>query len=444
MTPRERLQAILNHEPADQLCVDLGSGGQTGIGVCALHRLRHAVLGDVRDPVKVIEPYQMLGEVDEDLRQVLGIDVLGVSTPATLFGFRNEGWKPFQMPDGTPCLVPEKFNWTRDDAGAFLLYPQGDTTVAPCAKMPLASYFFDAVNRQPPIREDRLDPADNCEDFTLLSDLDIDYYAKAVEHVHCNTGYGIYVTLPGMAFGDIACVPATWLKHPRGIRDVEEWYISTVMRPQYVRRVFEVQCEIALQNIERLSPVLGNRVQVVFVSGTDFGHQNGQFCSVQTYRDLYKPFHKAVNDRIHALTPWKTFIHSCGAVYPLIPEFIDAGFDVLNPVQCSAMGMDPQQLKAEFGRDVVFWGGAVDTQSTLPFGTPDDVYREVRKRIEIFFDDRTGFVFNPVHNIQSNVPVENILAMFRAVQDVRRQPAIMTRTIKGVPSKGRCDMTNKM
>jgi uroporphyrinogen-III decarboxylase len=186
-----------------------------------------------------------------------------------------------------------------------------------------------------------------------------------------------------------------------------------------VRRVFDVQCEFALSNIERLARAVGDRVQVVFVSGTDFGHQHGQFLSVQSYRDLYKPYHKAVNDKIHELTSWKTFIHSCGAVYPLIPEFIDAGFDVLNPVQCSADEMDPKRLKREFGDDVVFWGGGVDTQKTLPFGTPDDVYREVRQRIDIFFEDRTGFVFNAIHNIQSNVPVENILAMFRAVDDAR-------------------------
>jgi len=161
---------------------------------------------------------------------------------------------------------------------------------------------------------------------------------------------------------------------------------------------------------------VGDRVQVAFVSGTDFGTQTGQFCSVQTYRELFKPFHQAVNDRIHKLTKWKTFIHSCGAVAPFVPEFIDAGFDVLNPVQCSALGMDPRTLKREFGRQLVFWGGGVDTQNTLPFGTPDEVYREVRERIDIF-GEGGGFVFNSIHNVQSNVPVPNLLALFRAIRD---------------------------
>lgn len=235
MNSRQRLQATLNHKPADRVCVDMGAGAQTGIGICALHRLRQAVLGEEDYRIKVVEPYQMLSEVDEALRQTSKLDVAGIPTPSTMFGFPNAGWKPFTMHDGTPCLVPRQFNWTRD--GAILMYPEGDTSVAPCAKMPKASFFFDALNRQRPLDEGRLDPAG--------------------------------------------------------------------------------------------------------------------------------------------------------------------------------------ELKKEFGQDVVFWGGVVDTQKTLPFGTPEEVYREVRERIDIFFEDGTGFVFNTVHNIQSNVPTANMLAMFRAVNDTR-------------------------
>jgi uroporphyrinogen-III decarboxylase len=170
--------------------------------------------------------------------------------------------------------------------------------------------------------------------------------------------------------------------------------------------------------VELLANAVGDNAQVVFVSGTDFGTQNGMFASVETYRDLYKPYQKAVNDKIHELTNWKVFIHSCGAIYDLIPDLIEAGFDILNPIQISATGMDPQRLKKEFGNDIVFWGGGIDTQKTLPFGTPNEVYREVRKNIDIL-SPGGGFVFNSVHNIQSNVPVENILSMFRALNDVR-------------------------
>ena len=358
----------------------------------------------------------MLGEVDEALRSTLGLDVVGINTPSTMFGFASKGWKPFEMHDGTEVLVSGKFVYTVDEQGDMLIYPEGDTTVAPCAKMPKASFFFDAINRQKPIDEARLNPDDNCEDFGLLSQMDLDYYTAGAKQVYDNTDYGIYMTLPGMAFGDIALVPATWLKDPKGICNVEEWYVSTAMRPEYVRKVFEKQCEIALKNIELMADAVGDMAQVVFVSGTDFGTQRGLFCSPAAYRDLYKPFQKAVNDKIHELTNWKVFIHTCGAIYDLIPDLIEAGFVVLNPVQTSADGMDAKQLKKDFGKDIVFWGGGVDTQKILPFGTPDEVYREVTEKIEIF-NDGGGFVFNSIHNVQSNVPVENILAMFKALKD---------------------------
>ena len=420
MTPRERLNAALNHQPVDRLCVDFGAGGQTGIGVCAVHRLRQALTGDKKWCVKVSEPYQMLGEIDETMRQILGLDVVGVHPPNNMFGYSNKDWKSFVIPvDGTEVLVPGQFNYTVSDNGDILMYPEGDTSVPACARMPASGYFFDSIRRQGPIVEEKLNPLDNCEEFMVLSDEDIDYFKSRVEDYYNNTDYGIYLTIPGVAFGDIALVPAPWMKHPKGIRDVEEWYVSTVLRVEYVCNVFERQCEIGLKNIEKLANALGDKVQVVFVSGTDFGTQRGPFISPQAYRDLYKPFQKAINDKIHELTNWKTFIHSCGSIYQLIPDFIDAGFDVLNPVQCSAAEMEPQRLKDEFGDQLVFWGGGVDTQKTLPFGTPKEVYNEVRNRIEIF-NRNGGFVFNSIHNVQSNVPTENILAMFNAINDARK------------------------
>ncbi|MCX6883631.1 MAG: methyltransferase [Verrucomicrobia bacterium] len=418
MTSRERLAATLRHEATDRVCVDFGAGFQTGLGAGAVHRLREALFGKSSQPVKVVESYQMLGEMDEELRRALGLDVVGVHGSGTMFGFKNEGWKPFTMFDGTPVLVPGRFNVTPAEDGGWMMHPEGDTSVPPSAWMPKDTFFFDSVNRQGALDEAALDPADNCEEMEVVSDAEVAHFTQLARHYHEQTDYGIYMTLPGTAFGDIALVPAPWMKHPKGIRSVEDWYMATAMRRDYVQKVFEVQCECALKSIEKLAAAVGERAQVVFVSGTDFGTQTGQFCSVKTYRELYKPFHKAVNDLIHKLTPWKTFIHSCGAVAPFIAEFIDAGFDVLNPVQCSATGMDPRWLKREFGRQIVFWGGGVDTQKTLPFGTPEEVYREARERIDIFAEGG-GFVFNSIHNVQSNVPTENMLALFRAIKDSR-------------------------
>lgn len=418
MTPRNRVIKTLNHETPDRLCVDLGAGGQTGIGASALHKLNQALLPGCKSKVRIIEPFQMLGGVEEPLREKLQLDVVGVHGNSTLFGIKTENWKPFTMPDGIEVMVPGEFNYTRDENGAYLIYPEGDISVPPSAIMPESGYFFDAIVRQEPIDEEKLDPKDNIDDFGILSENELNYYAQTTRKFYEETNYGIYVTLPGMAFGDIALVPATWRKQTKGIRDIREWYMSLIVRPGHIYQVFEKQCEIAIKNVESMARAIGHYAQVVFVSGTDFGTQNGLFTDLDTYRSLFKPFQKAINDKIHELTEWKIFIHSCGAVYDLIPELIEAGFDILNPVQTSAVGMDAARLKNEFGKDLVFWGGGVDTQKTLPFGTPGEVYQEVRERIEIF-SDGGGYVFNPIHNIQSNVPTENILAMFRAVNDAR-------------------------
>lgn len=416
MNSRERLQATLEHRQPDRVCVDFGATFVTGMNVCTVHRLRQRVLGDPNYRVKVIEPYQMLGEVDDELRSALGIDVIGVLPRKSILGTEQKDWKPFTMPDGTPCLVPGSFNTTPAPDGGLYMHPEGDTSVSPCAHMPAGGYFFDAIIRQQPIDEDKLDPADNLEEFGLLGAEDLSFFREKKQWFEARSDFGTILIIPGTAFGDIALVPAPFLKKPRGIRDITEWYISSKIRRGYVKAVFEKQCEYGLQNLNTLIDLFGDVVQVALITGTDFGTQRGPFISVADYRDLYKPYHKAINDLIHRRSKWKTFIHSCGSVYKLMPDFIKAGFDILNPVQCSAADMEARRLKREFGRDIVFWGGGVDTQQTMAFGSPEQVYAEVRERIEIFNKDG-GFVFDAIHNIQGNIPIENVEAMFRALKE---------------------------
>ncbi|MCX7819109.1 MAG: methyltransferase [Kiritimatiellae bacterium] len=415
MTSRDRVRAALRHQAPDRVPVDLGSTAVTGIHVAALNRLRAAVLGPSSRLPRVHEPYQMLGEVDRELRDALGLDAVGVFPRQTMFGFERRDWKRIRLFDGTECEVPGGFVITETPEGDWLIHPQGDPDAPPSARMPAGGYFFDSIIRQPPIDEARLDPADNAEEFTDLTDEDLNWYRAEAERAAAE-GRAVVLSMPGTAFGDIALVPAPWMKQPRGIRDVEEWYVSLAARPAYVRAVFDRQLEIALRNLERMIARLGELVDVVLLTGTDFGEQRGLFVSPEMYRELFKPYHIAVNRLVHARSQWATMIHSCGSVFDLIPDFIEAGFDVLTPVQCSAAKMDPRTLKRDFGRDLVFWGGGVNTQQTLPFGTPEQVYREVRERIEIF-GEGGGFVFNTIHNIQANTPTENMLAMFRAIRD---------------------------
>lgn len=416
MNSRERLSAALHHRQPDRVCVDFGATWISGIHASVVHQLQQRLLGKTGSPVRVHEPYQMLAEVDAELRAALGVDVIGVWPRKNIFGFEAAGWKPFTLFDGTPCLVPGSFNVTPAADGGWLMYPEGDVTAPASGHMPKDGYFFDAIIRQEPIDEGRLNPEDNLEEFGLLSAEDIAHYERQVACLDASAGdTGVVLLAPGTAFGDIALVPAPFLKHPRGIRDISEWYMTTAARPGYVHAVFEKQCAYALKNLETLIGMFGDRVQAVVTTGTDFGTQSGLFISLQAYRTLFKPYHQRLNDLIHRKSNWKTFIHSCGAVAALIPDFIEAGFDILNPVQCSAAGMDPIQLKRNFGQDITFWGGCVNTQHTM-YQSPEAVYREVRERIDIFNQDG-GFVCNAVHNIQGNSPLENVLAMFRAIRD---------------------------
>ncbi len=422
LSSRERVRIALDHREPDRVPLDLGGSTVSGMHVSSVYRLRQALgLDEPGAPVKVIEPYQMLGEIAPDLAAKLGVDVVGLSGVKTMFGFKNEGWKPWTTYDGTPVLVPDKFNIDPEPNGDILMYPEGDKSAPPSGRMPKGGWYFDAIVRQPPIDDERLNVEDNLEEFTAISDEELEHFEREAERLYVEMDQAIFANFGGLSFGDIGLVPAPWLKYPKGIRDVEEWYVSTVSRRKYIQRVFERQCEIALGNLEKIYQAVGNRVTIVLVSATDFGMQTGPFISPKTYRELFKPFNQQVNDWIHAHTHWKTFMHSCGSVMPLIEDFVQAGFDILNPVQCSAANMDPSELKQKFGERITFWGGGIDTQHTLPFGTPEEVRDQVRERIRIF-GRGGGFVFNTVHNVQAMIPPENLRAMYETVQQYGRYP----------------------
>jgi len=417
MTPRERVKKTLNHIEPDRIAVDFGGTDVTGMHVSIISKLRAELgLSGVNKRVKVTEPYQMLGELDEELRRALSIDTISVGNPVNIFGFENTDWKSWCTFDGTEVLVPGKFNTEPDENGDVLMYAGGDKSYPACARMPKGGFYFDSIDRQKPIDDEGLRLEDNLEEFGLLCDTDIEFYKRQVDNLYANTDYALVGSFSNTSFGDIALVPGPMLKNPSGIRGIEEWYISTVSRKGHIYRIFEKQLEIELANLQRIFEAVGSKVEVVLVSGTDFGAQDSQFISTAMYRELYKPFHTEINKWMHDNTEWKTFIHTCGSVFDLTGEFIEAGFDILNPVQISAKRMEPVSLKKEFGEDIVFWGGGVDTQRTLPFGTANEVYREVIRHCEIFAPGG-GFVFNTVHNIQCNTPIENVLAMFRAIKD---------------------------
>jgi hypothetical protein len=415
MTSKERFDLTINHRQPDKVVVDFGATSVTGIHVLSVENLRR-YYGLEHKPVRITDPYQMLGEIDQELIDILGVDVIGARGKNNSFGFYNhEPLKPYTTPWGQEVLVPEGFNTTEDANGNVLMHPGGDISAPASGLMPKTGYFFDAIIRQQPLDEDNLDPKKNTEEYGLVSDSDLIYWKETTQKARA-TGKAVVAGLGGTALGDIAHIPGIKLKNPKGIRDITEWYMSILIRPDYIKSIFEYQTEIAIENFSRLFNVIGDNIDVVYICGTDFGTQDSTFCSPEEFDELWLPYYRKINDWVHSNTNWKTFKHSCGAVEPFMSRFISAGFDIINPVQINASGMDPVHLKKTYGKDLVFWGGGIDTQKTLPYATPERVREEVLKLCEIFAKDG-GFVFNTVHNIQANVPVENIVAMVEAIKE---------------------------
>jgi hypothetical protein len=415
MTSYELLQKTLNHQQPDRIVFDMGSTAVTGIHVRALENLRNHY-GLEKRPVRVIEPYQMLGLVETDLMDAIGIDVTAAWGENNMLGYNNnQQLKLFKTFWGQEVLVPERFSSKIDDNGDLLSFPDGDETIPPSARMPKASYFFDAIERQQPIDDEKLNVNDNLEEFSPVNEKTIAYWKAETARVR-STGRGVVAALGGTALGDIALVPGMNMRNPKGIRSVAEWYMSTVMRSDYVSEVFDRQSALAIENLEKIYAGIGNNIDVMFICGTDFGTQDSTFCAPDQFDELWLPYYRRINDWIHSNTTWKTFKHSCGAVESFMGRFIDAGFDIINPVQINAKGMDPKRLKHTYGKHLTFWGGGVDTQKTLPYKTPGEVREEVLQLCDIFAKDG-GFVFNTVHNIQADVPVENLVAMIDALHE---------------------------
>ena len=415
MTSKERFDLTINHQQPDQLAVDFGSTPVTGIHVQSVENLRN-YYGLENKPVRVIEPYQMLGEVDQELIDVMGIDVVGAWGKNDLFGIYNhEPFIEFITNWGQNVLVPEGFRTEKEENGSVLVYPEGDISVSPSARMQKNGYLFDVIMRQEPIEEEKIDVTDNLKEFGLISDSDLEFWKDATRKARA-TGKAVIARLGATTFGDPALVPAKQLKHPKGILDIAAWQMSSNKRPDQIKAVFDRQAEIAIENYRRLHEAIGKNLDAVFICGHDFGTQDSTFYTKEHFDELWLPFYRRINDWIHSKTNWKTFKYSCGAVEPFMPSFIEAGFDIINPVHLSAQGMNPAKLKYCYGKDLVFWGGGIDMQIALTYSTPEKVREEVLRFCEIFARDG-GFVFNTGNNIQAHVPVENIVAMVGAIKE---------------------------
>jgi len=414
MTSRERVRRVVNRQTADRLPLDLGATPVTGISASVLYGLRRA-LGLKEKPVRVIEPGQMLGFVDEDVRTALGVDTIGLWRKKNNMGLPNADWKPWTMMDGTPVEMCGGFAFDYLGDGKLVAYPQGDKSVPPSLMMPKGGYFFDGIQRAAPFDEDDLDAVrDYKEQFSVFSDEDARWIENEARRLYEETDCAIVGLIANGSFGDAGALPGAFLKKVQGIRALDDWLAAHILFPDYVRELFEYQTEVFIKNLEIYRQAVGERIDVIYTQGTDFGMQTGELISPEHYRVFYKGPIKAYTGWIHKNTKWKVMLHSCGSVVNLLDEFSESGIDILNPVQCSARGMDPHMLKEKYGDKFIFWGGGVDTQKTLPFGTEEQVRQEVTERINTL-GKNGGFVFNTTHNIVGGTPIANLVAMYDTV-----------------------------
>ena len=407
MTSQERVLLALDHREPDRVPLDIGGTIMSGIMAQALDRLRkHLGLED--RAVRVHEVFQMLGEVELDAVDRLGIDVLPVEPLVQFFGLRREGYKPWSLADGTKVLVPGQFEVETDERGDYLIRHGGDSAAPVEGRMPRDGYYFDMASMID-MHSDFVPPTmDEVRAKMLRNDAEIEFMRARAERLRKETDKALLLG----AWGSLGL---------GGVGSIPDFLCLLATDRAYVQELFAVRTETAIENLERMWRHLGDSVDIVGVDGTDYGSQRAEMFSPDWFRELYvEPFRKQLA-WIHEHTTWKTWLHSCGSIPEILPMLIEAGLDIINPVQCTAAGMDPQWLKDQFGDKVTFWGGGVDTQHTLPFGTADEVAAEVAERVRIFAPGG-GFVFNTIHNIQHGTPPANIVAAYETARDVGTYP----------------------
>ena len=339
---RDKVRCALNHQNAGSIPVDFGSTAVTGIHCRIVEALRN-YYGLAPRPVKIVDAFQMLGEIDAELAEKIGVDCIGIGGPKDIFDLDTTRMHEQTTPWGQRVLVPEAMDLTPDMRGDVYVYAGGDQIYPPCRDAPKDVISLMLLSVSSPLKK-IVWTRKTMPKSSAIDENDLAYYCAEADKAY-QTGRAVVASFGGTAAGDVAFVPGMGLKQPKGIRSVVEWYMSTAMRQDYLHQVFEKEIDIAIANYEKLWAALGDKIDVVLTCGTDFGSQESQFCSIDTFRELWLPHYRRMNDWIHQHTTWKIFKHSCGAIIPILPGLIEAGFDIINPVQINAKDMDSRRLK---------------------------------------------------------------------------------------------------
>ncbi|TVR48625.1 MAG: methyltransferase [Puniceicoccaceae bacterium] len=393
MNSRERILAALHHQPVDRVPIDLGGTRQSGIAALAYAPLRKRLGLDTSAPFKVFDLYQQLADIEEAVLGRFGSDCVALNRVKVAFGLANRDWKPWRLWDGTEVLVPGGFEPEAEPDGALVLRKNGEVI----ARMPRHGFYFDRYEPYPGASHPDL----SIWRPPTVDAADLEHHHRASLALHENTDRAVVAAMG----------PPYELFNGIGQGGFEDWMITFASEDDYVEELYGLLVETWLENLRAFREAVGDRVHVIQIAD-DLGTQRAPFLSVEMFREKVMPHYKKGLDWIHQHTPWKVVMHCDGAIVPLIPSLIEMGVDFLNPVQVSATGMDPAKLKAAFGDRLGFWGGSCDSQGSLGNGSPEEVAEEVRRNLDAFRPLEGGFVFASIHNIQANVPADNIVALF--------------------------------
>lgn len=410
MTARERILAAIEHRQPDRVPIDLGATPSSGISAIAYGNLKKH-LGFHQGATCVYDVVQQLAQPEEEVLNRFKIDVVDIGRA---FNTEDSAWQPTVLADGQNALYPAWFHPERQSDGSFIARMKDGLDIA---HMPAGGTFYDQTYFP------YLDgyPAD----FSKLSNEMGKILWAALVHSpwdHANDP-GFWDALRAKALelrrtSDralmivIGCNLFEWGTF---LRRMDNFLMDLVAEPEQVEGLLDALMERHLAVLEKVCRAVGDVADIVRF-GDDLGTNGGPFMAPKTYRQLFKPRHTMLCDYVHKNSQMKTFLHSCGSIRALMPDLIEAGYDIINPVQTTCKGMEAEGLKADFGKDICFWGGGCDTKAVLPQGTPQEVKDHVKRRLEILMPGG-GFVFNTVHNILPEVPPQNIVAMFEAIEE---------------------------
>ncbi len=409
MTSRERVIAAIEHRQPDQVPVDLGSNPSSGISAIAYSGVAK-LLGQSDTRPKVYDVVQELAQPDDWMLDRFGVDVVDIGRA---WNDRPGDWTPMAMPEGSTYLYPSWFMPVRkgDD---FFAYDAEGTLIA---QRPFGATFYD--ERCFPWEDGY--PADysglpKAMGKVLWSALvhspwdhasEPDFWKQLRERtlaLRAKTDRALMIV--------VGCNLFEWGTF---IRRLDNFLMDIYSDEENAVRLLDALMESHMATLAKVCESVGDIVDVLRF-GDDLGHEGGPFMSPEIYRRLFKPRHAELVAYVKKHSTMKTFLHSCGSIHELIPDLIEVGYDVLNPMQTSARDMGPEKLKREFGQDITFWGGGIDNRTVLNQASPEGVRDEVRRRLEILAPGG-GYIFNTVHNILPDVPAANVIALFDAVAE---------------------------